>query len=576
MRLIRRLMMLGLVLWQGCTPAYAQTDPRTLPLADLSKVVEGPRFTYDWPDGSGRPAPAGDMSYGGGAMGVSEDGRFLYISCSQDMNGFAKLEIPTNGGMARVVAPCSGPNAAEIRKLHPDPNAFRPYLGGLLEQAGRVTVTAYISYDASNGTTASHWSGPTLQSLQGPFRGTVAPGMVKAHMGPVPAEWRALLGGPALSSAGYTSIISRASYGASVSVFDPATVTANNFPMTMLLGCPDAVAACRTYGTPTSNDYNGSELSGGFFIVPGTRTLVVIERESSGPTCYGYATRNQAEHGQPYLDAVKCYSLTDPLDQKGPKGYPYRLVAKLYDLNELVAVKQGAKKPWDVKQYATVDLPGSNPGEFINGGAYNPVRGEYYFSRYTGGGTNTVYTLRGFGAGAPPPPPPPAPVNCAGTWAETLSEPTPIACDATQQQTRTRTRTFTVVTPAANGGTACPASPVVTTETTPCVYVPPPPPPAATLVGRFASQATYSSGGVTGLRVTLRVPAAQARPAVGTPVTLRVPLVGGATETRPGTIRSTKANAYSGGDGQIVVELPGLGAIGLELALPVGLSLTGQ
>ncbi len=554
-------------------PAWGQTDPRTLPLANLSQVTAPGAWTYDWPDGSGRPAPAGDMSYGGGAMGVSEDGKYLYISCSQDQNGFAKLEIPAVGGRARVVAPCSGPDKTEIAKLHSDPKAFRPYLGGVLELGGLVTVTAYISYDASGGTTASHWAGPTLSSLRGPFAGTVAPGMVKAHMAAVPPEWRALLGGPALSSAGYTSIISRASYGASVSVFDPATVTANGFPMTMLLGCPHSVAKCITYGTPTSNDYNGSELSGGFFIVPGTRTLVVIERESSGPTCYGYATRNQADHGKPYLDAVYCYSLTDPLDQKGPKGYPYRLVAKLYDLNELVAVKQGAKKPWDVKQYATVDLPGSNPGEFINGGAYNSVRGEYYFSRYTGGGVNSVYVLSGFAPGTLPPQ---TPVNCAGTWAETLSEPTPLVCDATQQQTRTRTRTFTVVTPPANGGTTCPASPVVTTEVTPCVYVPPPPPPSPTLVGRFASQATYTSGGISGLRVTMRVPASQALPAVDTPVTLRVPLVGGATETRPGRIRSTKANAYAGGDGQIVVELPGLGAIGLELALPVGLSLTGQ
>jgi hypothetical protein len=132
--------------------------------------------------------------------------------------------------------------------------------------------------------------------------------------------------------------------------------------------------------------------------VPGTRTLVVIERESSGPTCYGYATRTPAEHGQPYLDAVKCYSLSDPLDQKGPKGYPYRLVAKLYDVNDLVAVKQGSKKPWDIRQYATLDLPGSNPGEYVTSGAYNPVRGEFYLLRYTGGGVNTVYVYSGFGS----------------------------------------------------------------------------------------------------------------------------------------------------------------------------------
>jgi hypothetical protein len=373
----------------------AQPDPRTLPLLPPSvfSSLGQSTFTFDWSDGAG-----GNLSYGGGAIGVSEDGNFLYISCVQDNAGIAKLEIPRGGGMARVVAPCTGPNAAEIAKIHPDPSAFRPMLGGVLELNGRMTVTGYISYDANGGTTASHWGGPTLASLSGPFRGTVAPGMVKSQMAPIPQEWRALLGGPALSSAGYTSIISRASYGASVSVFDPAAVTGNNFPMTMLLGCPHSVVSCITYGTPTSNDYNGSELSGGFFIVPGTRTLAVIERESSGPTCYGYATRNAAQHGQPYLDAVYCYSLSDPIDTKGPKGYPYRLVAKLYDLNELVAVKQGLKKPWDIRQYATVDMPGSAPNEYITSGAYNPVRGEFYLLRFAGAGVSTVDVYGGNGA----------------------------------------------------------------------------------------------------------------------------------------------------------------------------------
>lgn len=372
--------------------ASAQTDPRTLPRLNMSTVQPIGTFTIDWPDGAG-----GDLSYGGGAMGVSEDGAFLYWSCVRDDSGIAKISIPALGGQATVVAPCRGPTRAQIATIHPDPAAFRPMLGGVLEQGGRVIVTGYISYDATGQTTASHWGGTSLSSLAGPVAGTVATGFVKSAMAPIPTAWRSLLGGPALSSAGYTSIISRASYGASVSVFNPADVGVTTpFPMTMLLGCPHAVAACQTYGTPTSNNYNGSELAGGIFIAPGTRTLTQIERESSGPTCYGYTTRVQAEHGQPYLDAVKCYSLTDPLDQKGPKGYPYRLVAKNYDLNDLLAVKQGTKQPWDVRQYETFDLPGSNPGEYVTSGAFNPVRGEYYLLRYGTGGVNTVHVYGGF------------------------------------------------------------------------------------------------------------------------------------------------------------------------------------
>jgi hypothetical protein len=391
----------------------SQTDPRRLPRADLSRVVEAGTWTYDWPDGAG-----GDLSYGANALGVSEDGTALYISChaNNPQRGIAKLAIPPIGGRATVLAPCQGPTLTDLAKLLPAQDGGQALIGGVLEQGGRITVTGYWTYDATDRTLASHWSGPSLTQLAGPFRGAVKTGLVKSLMAPVPPEWRGLLGGPALSSAGYTSIISRASYGASVSVFNPLDVTRDKFPMTLLLGCPHTIpgtetqiAKCRNrYGAPASDDYNGSELSGGFFIVPGTRTLVAIEREASGPTCYGYATRDKALHGTPWPSAARpdptrvpwCYSLSDPLDEKGPKGYPYRLVAKLYDLTDVVDVKQGRKKPWDIRQYATVDLPGSGPDAFVASGAHNAIRGELYLSMGTGGGVNTIHVYRGWAPAA--------------------------------------------------------------------------------------------------------------------------------------------------------------------------------
>lgn len=411
---VRLAVLLGLMVGGHASHLAAQTDPRTLPLVPPAafSALAVSEFYYDYPDGAG-----GTLSYGGGAMGVSEDGNYLYVSCLTDDHGIAKLRIPADGGVATVVSPCLGPDATELHKVHPDPTAYKPQIGGVLEQGGRMVVTGYITYDANGGTTASHWSGTSLARLSGPFGGSVAPGLVKSQMGSIPQEWRAALGGPAFSTAGYSSIISRASYGAAFSVFDPATVNRNGFPMQMLLGCPHSVASCQTYGTPTSNNYNGSELSGGAFIVPGTRTFVAIERESTGPTCYGYTTRNPAEHGLPYLDAVYCYSLSDPLNQKGPKGYPYRLVAKLYDLSEFVDVRLGTKQPWNIKQYATVDLPGSGPGEFITAGAFNPVRGEYYLLRLAAGNLVTVSVYR-FGSGTGnggSPTVPSAPANLTST-----------------------------------------------------------------------------------------------------------------------------------------------------------------
>jgi hypothetical protein len=296
-------------------------------------------------------------------------------------------------------------------------------------------------------------------------------------MAVIPQEWRALLGGPALTSLYLKSIVSRSSYGFTASVFDPATVTANGFPMTMLVGCRHNDPGCNTYQNDGAgkDNYQGAELSGGFFIAPGTRTLVAIEREASGPACYGYSTTNQAQHGQDHPgpdDARWCYSLSDPAD-KGPKGYPYKLVAKLYDLNDLADVKAGTKQPWTIRQYATVDMPGSSASEFVQSGAFNPVTGDYYLVRGTGGGVNTIHVYRGFpksGAPVPPPPPPPNPVDCVGTWGTWArianSE---SACDATGSRTFAESRLFAVAQTPTNGGAACPASPETRTAAEACV-----------------------------------------------------------------------------------------------------------
>lgn len=397
----------------------AQTDPRTLPRWDGSGITFA--GTFNVPD---RDVNGVYLSYGGNGATVSEDGRFLYVSCfktsdsspSHDARGmYAKLEIPALGAMAKIVEPCRGLTFAQLGKIHPDPNAYHPASAGIVEINGKLLVSAYISYDAPGTTNRSHWMGTSLSTLAGPFSGTVNPGLVKGQMGVIPQEWRALLGGDTYATAGYTSIISRASYGPAFTVFNAADVTRDGFPMKMLQGCLSSVPMCVTWGTPQNiNIYNGSEQSGGSFFIHGTRTLAVVEREALGPTCYGYATRNQAEHGQKYLDAVKCYSLTDALDQKGPMGYPYQFVHKLFDLTGFVDVAQFKRLPHENNMpYAVVPLPGNGAGDalgYYGGAAFNPVRGEYYMVRELHGAIR-VYT--GYPrAGAPPPPPPPPAEVC--------------------------------------------------------------------------------------------------------------------------------------------------------------------
>lgn len=471
--------------------------------ANLNALTVLPPLTFDWSDGAG-----GDLSYGGGAFGVSEDGRAVYLSCNNDQNGIAKLALPTTGTRLTVLDSCKGIRLADLRKLHPDQNATKPQIGGVLEQGGRIVVTGFISYDASGSTVASHWMGPDLSNLAGPFAGSVQPGLVKDEMAAVPPEWRQLLGGPAFSTAGYTSIIGRASQRAAVSIFDPATVTANGFPMKMLLGCPSWVAGCNTWTAwgPSTNEFNGAELWGGAFIIPNTRTLVAIEREGTGTVPpggtvphegYGLLTTDITKHGSTVTDAAGVtknliYSLSDPAHQ-GNKAYPYRLVAKLFDLYDLVEVREGRKAPETVKQYATIDLPGSSPSEFVTSGAYNPVTGEYLFLRSVGGGTNTIHRIGGFAAGqAPPPPPPPTPPS-GGISVDQTQVPAGTAVTISWNQTGADTAAITprigTVTGASGTATDIPQADTTYTLTlgnaggtvsytaSVAVVQPPPPPP---------------------------------------------------------------------------------------------------
>lgn len=80
-------------------------------------------------------------------------------------------------------------------------------------------------------------------------------------------------------------------------------------------------------------------------------------------------------------------------------------------------------------------------------------------------------------------PPPPTPVDCVGTWGAWTV--TASSCTA-GTRTITEARLFTVITPAANGGAACPASPETRTRTEPCDT--PPPPPSTTLTATIAAR----------------------------------------------------------------------------------------
>ena len=260
--------------------------------------------------------------------------------------------------------------------------------GGTLPWLGDLIVSGYCYYE-SGVEQRSHWrvSGTTAT---GPFQlGTAGAGLVSGWMTPVPAEWQGPLGGPALTGQGSIPIISRTSAGPAASVFNPGDVgVISPVPATQVLGYP---MAHQTIGTADSNGtlYNSTQWMAGMVFPAGTDTVLFFAgRKAMGLFCYGPGTTDQSLHMTPYPPAAGtenwCY---DPVNlNKGTHGYPYAHFVYAYDANELVAVKNGQKAPWQVVPYATwtFDVPFQYGQRVIEGVAYDSATKRIYLTAGNG------------------------------------------------------------------------------------------------------------------------------------------------------------------------------------------------
>lgn len=445
--------------------AWAQTDPRTRPLVQATDLAYLGSFTVPTTDGTGRPDTVAGLTYGSGALGLGADGASLYFGCVYNAS-LSRISIPALGGAASIVDPCVAvPNLAKINPT--DPN--RQHVGGSLWWGGRLIASAYSSYDGAGTASASHFAGATVGSLAGPYRvGSDRPGLLGGYMGVIPTEWRALLGGPVLTGQCCISIISRSSYGPAASVFDPATLGSGAETSTLLVGYP---TEHQTLGNPdVQNPYfTWATRMGGVAFPSGTRSVLFIGRHG-GTSCYGQGTANQALDQQPVPGAAGVRYCYDPLDgDKGTHGYPYRHQVWAYDASDLAAVKAGTKAAWDLTPYATWTLNdmASNGAATIGSAVYDDTTRKLYVVEDRGGAQPRVHVYR-IGAGSAPPTPPAA-VDCAGTWGQWTRQPnSESACSAAGSRTFIESRLFTVSTPPANGGAACPTSPESRTSTEPC------------------------------------------------------------------------------------------------------------
>jgi hypothetical protein len=350
--------------------AFAQSSA---PLVQKDNLVYQGAFRV--PQGSGDD---NTFNYGGTSLAFNPANNSIFLTGHDWTQYTAEIRVPTlvnsssigSLNTAAIVQSWKEPTEGKLGQINPgDPNSKE--IGGHLVYNGKLYLTGYSYYDGAGTQRYSHFSRPlsltTTGQVAGPYK-LNGPDVhwVSGYMGLIPPEWRASLGGPALTGNCCLAIASVQSNGPSVSVFDPETIA--NGTAKVVVGYP--LGQELGPGEATTNTlYNLTTKIRGVVFPTGTRSVLFFGRHGTGTYCYGTGD--------------EC---NDPADNsKGTHAYPYRYQVWAYDANDLLAVKNGTKQAAAVEPYAvwTYNLPfeGSGSPHMIGGAAFDPANSMIYVSQ---------------------------------------------------------------------------------------------------------------------------------------------------------------------------------------------------
>jgi hypothetical protein len=340
------------------------------------------------------PVVGGDgFSYGGYGLAFNPAKNSLYIVGHVYDLYTAEVSIPALGGTATVLQPLKDSTGGKLGSI----GSGQVRIGGNLVYNNKLYTTGFVYYDANGAQTLSHFNRPldlSASGATGPYRvGSEGAGLYSGYMSPIPSDWQAKLGGPALTGNCCLSIISRTSYGPSVSSWNPENSSAN---AQILVAYDQKNQTLGTYGASGSHPvFNGSTRITGVFFPTGTASVLFFGSTGTGNYCYG--------------EAAAC---GDPSNNwKGEHAYPYVAYIWAYNASDLAAVHAGTKQPYEVTPYATWNLSefGNVGNDFATGGAaFDPATGRVYLSEINGDSNNLplirVYQVKGGTSGGTAPP----------------------------------------------------------------------------------------------------------------------------------------------------------------------------
>ena len=360
-----------------------------------------------------------NSNYTSGTIEYNSENNSLYLA-GFNLHGaigeFAIPEIVNSTDLNQLNTTTNLQPFRRILNLTPDGNPQGlDRISGIKLIDGKLVVNAIEYYDAPANNTK------TTMVLEDPD--DIATGTINgyyslegaAHAGdwisPVPDEWQELLGGTYLSgSSNKWAINGRCVMGISAFIFD--FIQDSIIPTTAVLDFNLSNPMYADYSSYASTNYNLVEINGETFsghtfedadavvgtndlwteesevsygfIIPGTRTYFTIGASGGHNSGIGYkATQNNG------------HTCGGPCAYDADDYYNYYW---LWDVNDLLAVKNNTLMPYEVRpyEYGIFDAPFQtdillNTDEFhpIRGGSYDPETGMLYLTIYDGGSTGT-------------------------------------------------------------------------------------------------------------------------------------------------------------------------------------------
>ncbi len=267
--------------------------------------------------------------------------------------------------------------------------AGRVYIGGQMVYDGRLIGSAFNRDDPNQA--ASHFTSELNLSIAGDFQGFYTVGnlgpqlarFISGYMTQIPQEWQASFGGPAITGGccnlGATNV-GGMSWGPSAFVFDPDDLAAGTTTSaTPLVYYSQTHPTLGTWGNTTVANpvYNLMTTVTGIVFPEGTRTVLFFGGTGTGIPCSGVGTLDPALDHQPIVGSSGQVWCHDPLEingGQGPHAYPYAYQVWAYDVDDLLAARNGQVEPWDVLPYGnwTLTLPFEIERRYIYGAAYDP------------------------------------------------------------------------------------------------------------------------------------------------------------------------------------------------------------